>query len=362
MKQETRVDNTGEVFTPRSLIRNMLNRLPNNIWLDPNKTWLEPSAGDGNFLEEIFNRLINQGHDPRHILDNQIFSVELMDDNHFALQLRLGYIKLNDDWIIPGDLWDNGIENFFTVSTLSKQTIELNDSNNPYKGKKVFWKNKEYKLKENEVYHHINHLCGSFLDPQLEFLPRELPKLPKLKSKVRPWPKNINEIGEKITYISTLYANGTLKYPVKISEEIKLVIQDTKKNIPSINNIKKTKQEKLPKSITMGENSVIKSSEKIISTYTNKPKCEKEKLIIEQLIKNGYDIKSIKIAINHWGVSEKMYGKNYKIFFLSKKNKLYLAEVDKIIDSKINLPCWKISKSYSSAAPSKNLFKEIILK
>lgn len=154
MKLETRTNKTGEVFTPRSLIREMLDKLPNEVWFDPNKTWLEPSAGDGNFLVEIKARLMQAGHDEKHILDNMLFSIELIDDNHWVLQHRLGYL-------IKGEpnpkFWPDG-ENF-SIGKIHPIAQDLNN-NNPYT---------ELDLAQDEVLFHRNHVCQSALDYDMSF-------------------------------------------------------------------------------------------------------------------------------------------------------------------------------------------------
>lgn len=149
----SRVKKTGEVFTPRSLIREMLSKLPNAAWFDPNKTWLEPAAGDGNFLVEIKARLMQAGHNEIHILENMLFSVELIDDNHWTLQHRLGYLidgninpKLNPD-------------NFF-ISKIHSMTQDLNDKN-PY--------HEILGLERDEVLHHRNHVCWTALEYDMSF-------------------------------------------------------------------------------------------------------------------------------------------------------------------------------------------------
>jgi hypothetical protein len=151
-KSKERTKASGEVFTPRSLIREMLDRLPNAVWFDPNKTWLEPAAGDGNFLVEIKARLLQAGHDEVHILENMLFSIELIDDNHWALQHRLGYLvdgapnpRLNPD--------------HFVLSKISKLTQDLNDKN-PYVA---------IGCARDEVLHHRNHVCASGLDYDMSF-------------------------------------------------------------------------------------------------------------------------------------------------------------------------------------------------
>ena len=78
-KSNERIKRNGEVFTPRWLVDDMLNKFPEDAWL-PEKTWLEPAAGDGNFVERIIERRIEMGHDPYQILKT-VFAVELMQDN-----------------------------------------------------------------------------------------------------------------------------------------------------------------------------------------------------------------------------------------------------------------------------------------
>jgi hypothetical protein len=150
-----RVKQTGEVFTPRSLIREMLDALPNSVWFDPNKRWLEPSAGDGNFLVEIKVRLLQAGHDEKHILENMLFSVELIDDNHWVLQHRLGY--LIDGQPNP-KFWPNG--EHFDIGQIHQIAQDLND-HNPY--------HEQLGLDQDQVLFHRNHVCTTALEYDMSF-------------------------------------------------------------------------------------------------------------------------------------------------------------------------------------------------
>lgn len=151
-KSKVRTKQTGEVFTPRSLIREMLDRLPPEVWFDPNKRWLEPAAGDGNFLVEVKARLLQAGHAEEHILENMLFSVELIDDNHWALQHRLGYL-------IDGQPNPRLNVEHFVISKISKLTQDLNDKN-PYVS---------IGCARDEVLHHRNHVCASGLEYDMSF-------------------------------------------------------------------------------------------------------------------------------------------------------------------------------------------------
>jgi hypothetical protein len=183
-KSKERTKASGEVFTPRSLIREMLDRLPNAVWFDPNKTWLEPAAGDGNFLVEIKARLLQAGHDEIHIFENMLFSIELIDDNHWALQHRLGYL-------IDGAPNPRLHPDHFAISKISQLTQDLNDKN-PYVS---------IGCARDEVIHHRNHVCASGLEYDMSFGRSDdskiyLPLLPERD--LSPWPEtDTPDIGER---------------------------------------------------------------------------------------------------------------------------------------------------------------------
>ena len=48
----------GEVFTPLSLVNEMLDKLPVKVWSDKDLKWLEPAGGFGNFIVCVFERLM----------------------------------------------------------------------------------------------------------------------------------------------------------------------------------------------------------------------------------------------------------------------------------------------------------------
>jgi hypothetical protein len=61
VKSADRVRDLGEVFTPSSTVREMLDLLPKSIWkVHPSPTFLEPACGDGNFLVAILERKLEQ--------------------------------------------------------------------------------------------------------------------------------------------------------------------------------------------------------------------------------------------------------------------------------------------------------------
>lgn len=94
MKCRHRVRTYGEVFTPRYMVDQMLDLVPEELggglgFVD--KTFLEPAAGDGNFLVAILHRKLSAieeqypaGQWMRESLFAlaSIYGIELLEDNH----------------------------------------------------------------------------------------------------------------------------------------------------------------------------------------------------------------------------------------------------------------------------------------
>ena len=88
-RSDLRIDSTGEVFTPLELCDLMVNRISLNVLKDPESTFIDPSAGNGNFLIALKNRL-KEYHSEEHKLNNMLYAIELMEDNHKEMCERLG--------------------------------------------------------------------------------------------------------------------------------------------------------------------------------------------------------------------------------------------------------------------------------
>lgn len=48
----------GEVFTPLDLVKEMLDKIPEEVWINPKSIFLDPCMGKGTFLLEIVRRLV----------------------------------------------------------------------------------------------------------------------------------------------------------------------------------------------------------------------------------------------------------------------------------------------------------------
>lgn len=88
-RSDDRIKETQEVFTPQELVESMIDDIPVETLRDPSSTFIDNSAGSGNFLVGLKNRLL-QYHTEEHILNHMLYAVEMMEDNHKELCSRLG--------------------------------------------------------------------------------------------------------------------------------------------------------------------------------------------------------------------------------------------------------------------------------
>jgi type I restriction-modification system DNA methylase subunit len=96
---KARVKQTGEVFTPMDLCRQMVHEIPKEKLKDPNTTYLDNSCGDGNFLAALYEILTKEfGHDGTHVLNHQLYGVDLMPDNISTVRDRLGILPDMEAW------------------------------------------------------------------------------------------------------------------------------------------------------------------------------------------------------------------------------------------------------------------------
>ena len=88
-RSDSRIDSTGEVFTPMELCNQMVDEIPEYILKNPDSTFLDNSAGSGNFIISLQTKL-KEYHSIDHINNNMLYAVELMEDNHKELCDRVG--------------------------------------------------------------------------------------------------------------------------------------------------------------------------------------------------------------------------------------------------------------------------------
>ena len=88
-RSDERINQTGEVFTPMELCVKMVNDIPLEIRKNPNSTFIDNASGNGNFLVALKDDLTKY-HSLNHVLDEMLYAVELMEDNHKEMCDRLG--------------------------------------------------------------------------------------------------------------------------------------------------------------------------------------------------------------------------------------------------------------------------------
>jgi len=134
-KREVRKKKTAEVFTPPSLVRQMLSKLPKSVW-SKNKTFCDPACGNGNFLVAVLHRKIEKGHDTVLALQNT-FGVDIMKDNIQECRLRLlKMVSIYDDieedhiravfenivWVNPAKYANGSLDYDFSFNQKAKQS------------------------------------------------------------------------------------------------------------------------------------------------------------------------------------------------------------------------------------------------
>jgi len=114
-------DKFGEVFTPMSLINEMLDALPSDVWKNPNLKWLDPANGVGNFPMVAFERLNkglanvagykNEEKRKNHIINNMLYMVELNPKNVSVSKKIFG----KDANIFKGSFLEDGWKKKFGI-------------------------------------------------------------------------------------------------------------------------------------------------------------------------------------------------------------------------------------------------------
>ncbi len=118
--QPDKVRTHGMVFTPDSLVNDMLDKLPKASFKD-DKTFLDNSCGTGNFLLNILNRKMANGITHIDAL-KQIYGCELCPKNTEECRERL---SLDSD---DKDVWDILNVNIITADALDPSHPGWNES------------------------------------------------------------------------------------------------------------------------------------------------------------------------------------------------------------------------------------------
>ena len=108
----------GEVFTPFTLVNEMLDTLPVEVWSNPNLKWADLCNGMGNFMIMVVKRLMigleswqpNEAKRYKHIIENMVYVAELQPKNMFLWMLSVDpKSKLNLN-IYTGNSLESGLD------------------------------------------------------------------------------------------------------------------------------------------------------------------------------------------------------------------------------------------------------------
>ena len=91
-RDKLRIKETAEVFTPTSLVQEILDKLEeqdSELFQNPNKTFLDPACGDGQFLSEVVIRKMERSNCTLEQALSTTYGVELMEDNVKICKERL---------------------------------------------------------------------------------------------------------------------------------------------------------------------------------------------------------------------------------------------------------------------------------
>jgi site-specific DNA-methyltransferase (adenine-specific) len=92
---------SDEVFTPPAIVNEMLDSLPEHLWINPNTKFLDPSCKSGVFLREIAKRLMNglsieipdESARRMHIYKNMLFGISITKLTSLVSRRSLYYTK-----------------------------------------------------------------------------------------------------------------------------------------------------------------------------------------------------------------------------------------------------------------------------
>jgi len=88
-RSDERIAKTPEVFTPMELCRSMVDDIAEEKLRNPESTFIDNSAGSGNFIVALIDKL-SEYHDRDYVINNMVYAVEFMSDNHQELCERIG--------------------------------------------------------------------------------------------------------------------------------------------------------------------------------------------------------------------------------------------------------------------------------
>lgn len=108
----------GEVMTPIDLVKEMLQKLPKEVWTNPKLKWLDPCNGVGPFGAAVVAALMNglkkwesdEEKRYKHIIENMVYVCELQPKNMFLWMCMMDPKNEYDMNIYCGSFLDGGFD------------------------------------------------------------------------------------------------------------------------------------------------------------------------------------------------------------------------------------------------------------
>lgn len=198
----------GEVFTPITLVEEMLDKLPKEVFESETTTFLDPCFGTGTFLKAIGLRLKAAGHSSENI-NSRLFGFEIDSYLYNETKIRMPYINISE-------------EDFLKVDIDMKFDVIV--GNPPYQtpgtsGKKLW---KTFYIKSINLLHENGYLA--YLTPS-SFLKRSGKAMESLRDKIKSDSKllivdnSVNEyfnVGEDIVFTLLKKEKTTNQYQTRV--------------------------------------------------------------------------------------------------------------------------------------------------
>jgi site-specific DNA-methyltransferase (adenine-specific) len=125
----------GEVFTPMTIVNEMLDKLPKEVWINKKLKWFDPATGMGNFPIAVYLRLMeslkdvikNKKDRKKHILENMLYMSELNKKN---VTICRKIFDINDEYEL--NLHQGDSLNLDTKKTFGVKKFDIIVGNPPY--------------------------------------------------------------------------------------------------------------------------------------------------------------------------------------------------------------------------------------
>ena len=117
IRDKERIKKNGEVFTPFSVIDQMISKIPEEQWKDPKARFLDPCAGNGQILIGMLKKRLASGISKEDAVKT-LYGVELMQDNRDLCVKRIleivgpKYAKIVNRNIVCADFFKWDFENW----------------------------------------------------------------------------------------------------------------------------------------------------------------------------------------------------------------------------------------------------------